>query len=275
MTRVIPLSRGQQFALVALRTLIGWHFLYEGYVKLLQPAWGREGHPLAAWSSAGYLKAASGPFADLFHSLGAAGWIEKLDLGIAIVLIAIGFSLMLGLFTQGGCGGAMALLALFYVSAVPVGLPEPHAEGTYLFVNKNLIELAATGLILVFRTGRIAGTRSVARALARVGGGGGGHGMNLTPEQMDQGRRNFLRIAAATPAVAVLGISAALRGPVPGGPVKVGFVGVGSRGRTLLNLVDPAYAQVRAFTDINPSSLQKADEVLKTNGSRRRSTTRS
>ena len=150
-------ARGQQVALVALRTLIGWHFLYEGYVKLLQPAWSRDGHPLAVWSSAGYLKAASGPFADFFHALGAAAWIGRLDVGIAIVLIVVGLSLMLGLFTQLGCAGAMALLVLFYVSAMPLGLPEPRAEGTYLFVNKNLIELAATAVIFVFRTGRIAG----------------------------------------------------------------------------------------------------------------------
>jgi predicted dehydrogenase len=89
--------------------------------------------------------------------------------------------------------------------------------------------------------------------------------MNLTPEQMDQGRRNFLKVLAGTPAAAALGIAAASRGPVPGGPVRVGFIGVGSRGRTLLTDVDPAFAQVRAFADINPSSLQKADEILAKN----------
>lgn len=157
MTQDTSLARGQQIALVALRTLIGWHFLYEGYVKLLSPAWGRDGHPLPAWSSAGYLKAASGPFAGLFHRLGEAPWVGNLDIGIAIVLAAIGVSLMLGLFTQAGCGGALALLALFYVSAIPLGLPEPRAEGTYLLVNKNLIELAAAAVILAFRTGQIAG----------------------------------------------------------------------------------------------------------------------
>ena len=37
MNRDIPhLSLLQQVSLVALRTFIGWHFLYEGYVKLLQ-----------------------------------------------------------------------------------------------------------------------------------------------------------------------------------------------------------------------------------------------
>ena len=160
MTQDTSLPRGQQIGLVALRTLIGWHFLYEGYVKLLNPAWGRDGHPLGAWSSAGYLNAATGPFADLFHRLGSAPWIGNLDVAIAVVLAAIGVSLMLGLFTQAGCVGAAAMLALFYVSAIPLGLPEPHAEGTYLLVNKNLIELAAAMVVLVFRTGHIAGLDS-------------------------------------------------------------------------------------------------------------------
>jgi thiosulfate dehydrogenase [quinone] large subunit len=153
----ISVSRRQQFGLIVLRTLVGWHFLYEGYVKLLNPAWGRDGHPLTVWSSAGYLKSASGPLADVFHSLGAAGWIGSLDTGIAVLLVAVGVSLMLGLLTQIGCIGAMGLLAVFYVSAIPIGLPESHAEGTYLFVNKNLIELASVFVVFAFRTGHIAG----------------------------------------------------------------------------------------------------------------------
>jgi thiosulfate dehydrogenase [quinone] large subunit len=151
------MNKRQQIALVVLRTLVGWHFLYEGYVKLLNPAWGRDGHPLAAWSSAGYLKSATGPLADLFHSLGAAAWVGRVDIGVAALLIAVGLSLMLGLFTQTGCVGAMGLLALFYVSAMPLGAPESHAEGTYLIVNKNLIELVAVAVIFTFRTGQFAG----------------------------------------------------------------------------------------------------------------------
>ena len=157
MNHDISVSRRQQIALVVLRTLVGWHFLYEGYVKLLSPAWGRDGHPLAAWSSAGYLKSAGGPLANLFHSLGAATWVGGLDIAIAVLLAAVGLSLMLGLFTQLGCVGAMGLLVLFYVSAIPLGAPDSHAEGTYLVVNKNLIELAAVFTIFAFRTGRIAG----------------------------------------------------------------------------------------------------------------------
>jgi thiosulfate dehydrogenase (quinone) large subunit len=151
------MSSLQQVTLVALRTLIGWHFLYEGYTKLLQPAWGRTGAPLAAWSSGGYLKAATGPLAGIFHALGNVSWIGTLDLVVAVALVAVGVSLMLGLFTQTGCVGAVALLSLFYLSSIPMGLPEARAEGTYLIVNKNLIEASAVLVLFAFRTGRLAG----------------------------------------------------------------------------------------------------------------------
>jgi len=54
--------------------------------------------------------------------------------------------------------GALALLALFYLSWLPTrGVYEPGAEGNYLLVNKNLVEAAAVAVVFVFRTGRIAG----------------------------------------------------------------------------------------------------------------------
>lgn len=148
----------QQITLIVLRSLIGWHFLYEGYVKLLRPAWGADGLPMAPWSSAGYLRGASGPFAAVFQAMGSSPWIGTLDLIIAIALVLVGLLLMLGLCTQTACLGAMALLALFYASAIPTsGLPEPRLEGTYLFVNKNLIELGAVAVLFASRTGRVAG----------------------------------------------------------------------------------------------------------------------
>jgi len=65
---------------------------------------------------------------------------------------------MLGLFTQAGCLGAVGFLAMFYLSQPPLsGMPQAGAEGTYLFVNKNLLELTAVLAIFAFRTGAIAG----------------------------------------------------------------------------------------------------------------------
>lgn len=145
----------QRIAVMVLRTLIGWHFLYEGYFKLLRPAWGRNGAPLEPWTAAGYLRGATGPFADMFHALGNAPWIGALDVAIALSLVLVGLSLLLGLFVRAGCIGAFALLMLFYISVIPLsGMPEPRAEGTYLLVNKNLIEAAAVLVVFFFQNPR-------------------------------------------------------------------------------------------------------------------------
>ena len=154
----LSLGRTQQMALVLLRTLIGWHFLYEGLVKLVWPAWTRAGVPLGRFSSAGYLRSSTGPFADVFRAFADASWLPWLDLLMAWSLLLIGLGLMLGFFTQLACAGALALLALFYLSWLPTrGVYEPGTEGNYLLVNKNLVEAAAVFVVLAFRTGRIAG----------------------------------------------------------------------------------------------------------------------
>lgn len=152
------LSSAQGVALVALRTLIGWHFLYEGYYKLMLPGWSAAGAPLAPWSSAGYLNGATGPLASIFRRLLDAGWTPWIDSAVKISLLLIGLSLMLGLFTKVGAWAALLLLTLFYVLAIPTtGTPQPGSEGTYLLVNKTLIEAAAVVVLLAFDTGRIAG----------------------------------------------------------------------------------------------------------------------
>lgn len=164
------LSRGQQVSLVALRTLIGWHFLYEGYFKLWRPAWSRDGAPLPPWTSSGYLRAATGPLADIFHRLGDSPWLKVIDAAVVAALLMVGFSLMLGLFTQAGCMGALVLLGVFYLSAIPTtGVPQPGSEGTYLFVNKNLVEACAVLVLLAFGTGRLAGLDCLRRGGAAPG----------------------------------------------------------------------------------------------------------
>ena len=154
----LHLGRTQQTALVVLRTIIGWHFLYEGLVKVVWPAWTRAGVPLGRFSSAGYLRSSTGPLAEAFRAFADASWLPWLDLLVAWGLLLVGLCLMLGLFTQVAGAGALALLALFYLSWLPTkGVYEPGTEGNYLLVNKNLVEAAAVTVVLAFRTGRIAG----------------------------------------------------------------------------------------------------------------------
>ncbi|HSD66995.1 MAG TPA: Gfo/Idh/MocA family oxidoreductase [Vicinamibacteria bacterium] len=86
--------------------------------------------------------------------------------------------------------------------------------------------------------------------------------MTLTPEQQELGRRNFLRALAGTPALAALGAAAVVKGPVRGGPVRLGYVGTGGEGRVLLEQTDPRFGEVVALCDVNPSQLRKADDSL-------------
>lgn len=147
----------QVVALVSLRILIGWHFAYEGLYKLLLPGWTRDGARAAAWTARGYLQSSTGPFAPLFHRLGDT-MLAQIDTLLPAALLLVGLSLMLGLFTRAGCLGAIAFLTVFYLSMPPTsGMPQPGAEGAYLLVNKNVIELAAVFVLLVFPTGRMAG----------------------------------------------------------------------------------------------------------------------
>lgn len=81
-----------------------------------------------------------------------------LDLLNALVMygmLACGLCLMLGLLTPLAALGAAGFLAMFYFSMPPwPGLPpNPQAEGNYLFVNKNLIEMFACLLIAATPSG--------------------------------------------------------------------------------------------------------------------------
>ncbi len=140
----------QTWLLVILRMLIGWHLLYEGVVKLWNPG----------WSAGGYLMDSQGPFANLFYKMAAnPSVLGVVDLLNVWGLILVGLGLLFGLFTRLACVGGILLLGLYFLShpaliGVQYAMP---TEGSYLFVNKNLIEMAALCVLLVFPTGMMAG----------------------------------------------------------------------------------------------------------------------
>lgn len=152
------LTFSQATFLVLLRIAIGWHFLFEGVRKLADPL----------WSSRSYLEAAHGPFAGFFQwILANPAMLEFADRCTIYGLVFAGLSLMLGAFTTLGCTVAAVLLVLFYVSNPPwggmyaFGAKAPGTEGTYLVVNKNLIELFAVLALAFLPTGRWVGFDAV------------------------------------------------------------------------------------------------------------------
>ena len=153
-----PLSRSALVALTLLRVAIGWHFLYEGATKL----------SAASWSAAGYLKQARGPLAALFRSLAAQpNLLDTANLVTMWGLTVVGLLLILGLFTRLASLAGMAFVLLFYLAAPPwigyfYALP---SEGSYLIVNKNLVEFCALLVILTTGSGRFAGLDRIVHGL--------------------------------------------------------------------------------------------------------------
>lgn len=143
-------SSWQLSMLVFLRVMIGWHLLYEGMVKLLNPN----------WSSVGFLLDSRGFMEKLFFALvNNADVVAVVDFLNIWGLIVIGLGLVLGCFTRVAKIAGIVLLGFYYLSHPPfVGLKYAiPSEGSYLIVNKNLIEIFALAVLFVFPTGHIIG----------------------------------------------------------------------------------------------------------------------
>lgn len=136
--------------MVALRLLIGWFFLYEGLAKILSPN----------WTSYGYLMDSKGIFSPLFIMIAENQTMMAIaDLINIYGLTIIGLFLILGLFERISCLAAALLLLLYYVAQPPLLNVEYilPSEGNTLWVNKNLVMLAAVMVLYFFPTAKIIG----------------------------------------------------------------------------------------------------------------------
>ena len=140
----------QFYGLVVLRVLIGWHFLYEGISKLINPY----------WSSAAYLLDSKWIFSGLAKTIVANPTLLSISDYVNMWgLTLVGVSLLLGLLSRYGALFGMTFVCLYYLFAPPLlgleyGRP---GEGSYLIVNKNLIEACALWVLYCFPTSHIIG----------------------------------------------------------------------------------------------------------------------
>lgn len=141
------ISKGPIRAVVLMRILIGWHFLYEGILKVYNPT----------WTSKAYLMSAEllSPLYQWLASDSRIGLVDNLN---QYVLMIVGLALILGLFERIGAIAGIALLVLYYLAhpAFP-GMNQSGTEGSYWIVNKNLIEAAALYVIYLVPTGKYIG----------------------------------------------------------------------------------------------------------------------
>ena len=140
----------QFYGLVVLSVLIGWHFLYEGISKLINPY----------WSSAAYLLDSKWIFSGLAKAIVAHPTLLSISDYVNMWgLTLVGVSLLLGLLSRYGSLVGMTFVCVYYLFAPPLlgleyGRP---GEGSYLIVNKNLIEACALWVIYCFPTSHIIG----------------------------------------------------------------------------------------------------------------------
>jgi len=80
----------------------------------------------------------------------------------------------------------------------------------------------------------------------------------LKPEEVKVGRRNFLKAAAAIPAVGAYAVTAKLAEPV-----NVAWIGTGGEGRVLLDQSDPRYMRIQATCDLRPDFRELGAHIIR------------
>ena len=129
----------KKIAITVLRVAIGWHFIFEGILKVIA----------GNWSAAGYLTGSTGPFSGFYQWLGASESLMKIiDPANMLGLILIGLGLFIGVAIRISSISGIVLLMLYYFAYPPFGGAMIWAaEGSLYIVNKNLIEAM---ILLVF-----------------------------------------------------------------------------------------------------------------------------
>jgi len=120
-----------------IRAAVGWHFLYEGCIKLFAEN----------WSSASYLNNTYGFLSGFYHWLAVSpGRLAVVDFLNVWGLILIGLALFIGLYARWASLAGALLLALYYFAYPPFGITLLTGDGSVYIINQLVIEAA----ILVF-----------------------------------------------------------------------------------------------------------------------------
>ena len=138
-------SRSQLSVLVALRLLVGWHFFYEGVVKLFNPY----------WTAKIFLLTSEGVLRPLFVWLAEEPMISVVNVMNIGLLVGVGMALRLGSLTRIAAVAGIVLLLMYYLAHPPLhGMSTGPGAGSFWIINYNLIEIAVLLLVFHFPTSR-------------------------------------------------------------------------------------------------------------------------
>ena len=111
LTSSIIVNNPQLYGLVTLRVLIGWHILYEGVSKLINPY----------WSSAAYLLDSKWIFSGLAKTIVSNPTLLTISDYVNMWgLTLVGLCLLLGVFSRQATFGGMVFILLYYLFAPPL-----------------------------------------------------------------------------------------------------------------------------------------------------------
>ena len=126
-----------KWIITTLRMVIGWHFLYEGAIKLFAEK----------WSAESFLNNTYGFLSGFYHWLALSPVrLEIIDFLNIWGLVLIGLSLFFGLWSKWASVFGTLLVALYYFAYPPFGISLLSTDGTAYIINPLLIE----GVALVF-----------------------------------------------------------------------------------------------------------------------------
>ena len=115
------------------RITIGWHFLYEGIAKISADN----------WSSAPYLSGSRWIFAPIFNAMAESPAVTSVvDFMNIYGMILVGLGLLFGFLSRWASAGGAVMLLFYFVAYPPVPgyTASVPVEGSYLWINKTLIE---------------------------------------------------------------------------------------------------------------------------------------
>ncbi len=133
----------QRILITILRVSIGWHFIYEGMVKIMAEE----------WSSAAYLANATGFLSGFYRWMANTPVIlEIVDIMNVYGLLLIGLGLFLGFLVRYAAYAGTILLLLYYFAYPPYGFTSFYStEGSFFIVNKVMIEALILAFLAFYR----------------------------------------------------------------------------------------------------------------------------
>jgi uncharacterized membrane protein YphA (DoxX/SURF4 family) len=130
----------KRILITLVRAAIGWHFLYEGTVKLATPD----------WSAYNFLANSNSFMAGFYHWLADSPLMAVIDLLNIYGLLLIGLALFVGIVVRYAALSGVLLLLLYYFAYPPFGPSIMMQMSDSLFVVNQIFIEAAVLLLLVF-----------------------------------------------------------------------------------------------------------------------------